>query len=454
MSEATGARVRAAVPRHEDDLAIPALGGAHAASGSARRGPAVPSDRATSDRAVSDREPPEPLQSAPAPAAGAWRESAIVGFWTWLSALGLYAVLMFAGWVPFEDLPAKAGPAPDTVSSALDAWNRWDTTWYLIIADSGYHWDSRATAFFPMFPMTVRAANAVLPGGSFGAALTVSALCLLAVLILVHRLAADFLGGQAARRAAFYLLAFPTGFYLAAAYNESMYIALSVGALYCMRRGHWWVAGGLAGLASGTRMAGVLLGAAFVYEYLRQRGFSPRRIRWDALAVLLVPSGLLGYLLYLKNSFGDPLHFMESQKNWFHDSFQAPWTTIIEVAQLIAGWTPLFGPDNFRNVANLGTALAVIALLVLAVAGPWKLGREGHFLVLFAALTIALPIVSPIQSHYPLSSLWRFALECTVAFLVLARMGRNATFDRAYTLIAVGLQGAMIITFLQNNFVA
>lgn len=430
--------MRAAVPRHEDDLATTAPGGAHAAPGFARPGPSSA--------------PPE--ASAPAAAGGGWRESAIVGFWTWLSALGLYAVVMFAGWVPFEDLQAKAGPPPETVNSALDAWNRWDTTWYLIIADSGYHWDARATAFFPLFPMTARAANAILPGGSFGAALTVSVLCLLATLIVVHRLAADVLGSQAARRAAFYLLAFPTGFYLAAAYNESMYIALAVGALYCMRRGHWWVAGALAGLASATRMAGVLLGAAFVYEYLRQRGFSVRRIRWDAFAVLLVPSGLGAYMLYLGLSFGDPLHFMESQKNWFHDSFQAPWTTLIHVGRMIADWTPLFGPDNFRNVANLGTALAVIALLVLAVVGPWKLGRESHFLVVFAGLTIALPIVSPIQSHYPLSSLWRFALECVVVFLVLAKMGRSAGFDRAYTLIAVGLQGAMIITFLQNNFVA
>ncbi|MEV0269084.1 mannosyltransferase family protein [Hamadaea sp. NPDC050747] len=383
-----------------------------------------------------------------------WRQSFIVGFWTWLSGLALYAVVTFAAWVPFEGLAAKAGDPPDSVSVALDAWNRWDTTWYLIIADTGYHWDTRATAFWPLYPMTVRAANAVLPGGSFGAALAVSLVCCLVALVLTHRLAAEVMDERHARRAAFYLLAFPTGFYLVAAYNESMFIALAVGSLYCMRRGHWWIAGALAGLAGATRMAGVLLGAAFVYEYLRQRGWSVRRIRWDALSIALVPSGLAAYMLYLQQSFGSATHFMESQKAWFHDGYQAPWTTIGQVAKMIHDWTPMFSPDNFRNVANLATALLMIALLTLALVGPWKLGPEDRYLVVFAAITLLLPLISPIHSHYPLSSLWRYSLECTAAFLVLAKMGRNASFDRFFSMGAVGLQGAMIIVFLQNNFVA
>ena len=383
-----------------------------------------------------------------------WRASVVTGFWTWLSGLALYALATFAAWVPFEGLAAKAGDPPDALSAGLDAWSRWDTTWYLIIADTGYQWDTRATAFFPVYPMTVRLVNAVLPGGTLGAAIFVSMLCCLAALIMVHRLATEVLDERHARRAAFYLLAFPTGFYLVAAYNESMFIALAVGSLYCMRRGHWWMAGALAGLAGATRMSGILLGAAFAYEYLRQRGFSPRRVRWDALAIGLVPAGLGVYMFYLKRTFGDPMHFMESQKAWFHDGLQAPWVTVADVAKMIADWTPMFGPDNFRNVANLATALLFLALLVLALAGPWKLGRADHYLVLFAALSLLLPLISPIHSHYPLSSLWRYSLECTAAFLVLARMGRSPVFDRFFTMGAVGLQGVMIVTFLQNNFVA
>ena len=201
------------------------------------------------------------------------------GFLTWLAGLVLYSAVTYFAWLPLQDLPAKAGEPPAGPAGALEAWSRWDTTWYLSIADSGYHWDSRSTAFFPLYPMLVRGVKTMLPIGTLHVALLVSALACLAALILVHRLATEVLDAEHARRTAFYLLAFPTGFYLVAAYNESLFIALAVGSLYCMRRGMWWWAGALAGLAGATRLAGVVLGAAFVYEYLRQKGWSPRRIR-------------------------------------------------------------------------------------------------------------------------------------------------------------------------------
>ena len=56
----------------------------------------------------------------------------------------------------------------------------------------------------------------------------VSILASLAALILVHRLATEILGDTIARRTVVYLLAFPTGFYLVAAYNESLFVAVIV----------------------------------------------------------------------------------------------------------------------------------------------------------------------------------------------------------------------------------
>jgi hypothetical protein len=50
--------------------------------------------------------------------------------------------------------------------------------------------------------------------------------------------------------------------------------------------------------------------------------------------------------------------------------------------------------------------------------------------------------------------MWRFALECLPVFLVLARLGGRAVVDRAYLMAALGLQGAMIVTFVHSRFVA
>lgn len=416
---------------------------------------------------VAQAPPPDPGQAASATTATTaataakrlkarrdWFDSFLTGYWVWLVGLIAYALTSAVAWLPFDGLEGKGGPSPSSPHQLLTMWNRWDTVWYTIIADAGYQYDTRATAFFPLYPMLVRGVNPVLPGGSFEAAIFVSALACLAALVLVHRLAAEMLGPAHALRTTYYLLAFPTGFYLVAAYNESLFIALAVASLYCMRRGHWWLAGAFAGLAGATRLAGVMLALAFVYEYLRQRGWRWRAIRLDALALGLVPSGLAAFSFYTYQTFGDPLHYLESGKAWFRYGYQGPWTTVLEVGDLISQTEPLFGPTNIRNIINLTVALGTLTLLVLALVGPWKLGQDHAFLVVFAATVILMPLSNPIRSDYPLSSMWRYALECTVAFMVLARMGRNRIVDRAYLSSALMLQGAMVVSFLHDQFVA
>jgi Mannosyltransferase (PIG-V) len=375
-----------------------------------------------------------------------WRESLRVGFWTWLAGLVMYVLVTIVNWLPFGD------PLP--LGKTYQAWNQWDTVWYVIIADSGYGYDPRGTAFFPLYPLLIRGARHVLPGGTFEAALILSVLGCLAALVMVHRLAAELMGPAIAKRTVFYLLAFPTGFYLAAAYNESLFIALAAGSLYCMRRRNWGVAAMLAGFASATRVAGVLLCLAFAYEYLRQRGFSLRRVGWDALWLALAPSGLLLYALYCARAFGDPLFFKAQQANWFHKNMQPPWTTLWQVTLLVVHEQPPLGADSIRNIANLSTAVAVLVGLVVALTPRWGLGLRQAYLVVFSAGIILMPLIDPIRTYYPLSSTWRFALECIPVFLVLAKLGRSARFDRVYTMAALGLQGVMILTFLHAGFVA
>ncbi|WP_345627137.1 mannosyltransferase family protein [Rugosimonospora acidiphila] len=405
-------------------------------------------DPPTLDSRVPD--PPAGTADRDARGSGGWRGSLLFGLWTWLGGLLACVLVTAVAWLPFEQLR----DAPRTLGEVLDNWHRWDTTWYVIIAQSGYRYDPRGAAFFPLYPLLVRGADRLVPGDAFVAALVVAVLTCYAALVVIHRLTDEILGAEVARRTIFYLLAFPTGFFLIAAYNESLFLALAVGSLYCMRRRVWWLAAVLAGLASGTRLAGALLAVVFVYEYLRQRGFSPRRIRPDLLWAGLAPAGLVAYAWYCARTFGDPLYFQAAQGVWSRSGFSAPWTTLIDVTRMIVHAPVLLSPTEIRNIINLGTALAVLALLYLALDGRWRLGREQSYLVLFAAMDIALPLLSPLRTDYPLSSLWRFALECVPVFMVLARMGRNQTFDRLYLMAALPVQGVMILTFVQNQFVA
>jgi hypothetical protein len=82
------------------------------------------------------------------------------------------------------------------------------------------------------------------------------------------------------------------------------------------------------------------------------------------------------------------------------------------------------------------------------------LGPDGGYLVLFAGMDILLPLLSGVQSDYPLSGIWRFTLECLPVFMVLAKVGTRPTVDRLYLMVTLPIQGVMVLTFVQNQFVA
>src|SRR4029453_15112826 len=131
-----------------------------------------------------------------------------------------------------------------TVKSVVRKWGtQWDSIWFLDIAKDGYRSipDNSHAAFFPVYPGLIRLFTPVFLGNSWLAALFLANASLLAALVLLYRLTDQEFGKAAAARTVFYLVAFPAGFFLTAAYNEGLFIALIVSAVYCMRRGHWWL---------------------------------------------------------------------------------------------------------------------------------------------------------------------------------------------------------------------
>src|SRR5258708_29765328 len=130
-------------------------------------------------------------------------------------------------------------------------------TIFTTIAKYGYT-DINRTAFFPLYSLLERALmyvhnNPLIDG------LIISNLAGLGIFVVLYRLVSeDFNAGQA-ERTVLYLALFPTAFYLASGYNESLFIFLVVLNFYQLRHGHWWWAGLFGFLAGLTRSAGILL---------------------------------------------------------------------------------------------------------------------------------------------------------------------------------------------------
>jgi hypothetical protein len=373
-------------------------------------------------------------------------------------AAGVLWVISHVGYaVLFSVAFWRNGRAPG-LRNLLAPWNQWDSTWFVRIASEGYtdqHCDAAGckAAFFPVYPMLVHGADFVLPGGALPAALAVSSVTMLAALAVLYRLLDSEFGGTIADRAVWYMIAFPTAFFLAIGYNESLFLLLAVASIYRMRRGDWLFAGLLAGLAAATRSVGLLLLAPFIFEYIRQHG---RRVRPSALAVLLIPAGLGAFMLYTWVTMHDAFAFSHAQKQWGR-KIDWPWISFVQTARNLHHTRPVLGPNGAHLILELWVALAMIALVVLAFVGPWRMRRDQWALPVFAAALILAMISVPSfrpDTPFPLMSSPRLAIEVFPAFVVLARIGANRTADRLYLVVALALQGAAVVQFLNGGWVA
>src|SRR5688572_6419444 len=132
-------------------------------------------------------------------------------------------------------------------SRVLEVWNRWDAPHYLDLVVFGYRAVDDGSlvgpngyrsvypgdlplyiVFYPLFPWLTTAVNAVI-SEPVVSAFVVSGAASLFVAPLMHRLVARDEEPGVALRAAWFLLIFPTAYFLHIGYTESLFIALVLG---------------------------------------------------------------------------------------------------------------------------------------------------------------------------------------------------------------------------------
>ncbi len=325
---------------------------------------------------------------------------------------------------------------------------RWDSVWYLRIADSGYGDSPARAAFFPLYPLLVRGVGTLF-GGSNGALLVaaylVSLAAFMAALVLLHRLAELELGRRLARPTLLLLAFFPAALYFGAPYSESLFLLLAVGVFYAARTGHWAWAGACAGLASATRSAGLLLLIPLALIWWSSR---PRR-RGAAAWLLLAPLGIAAYAAWLGLVEGDALRFLDVQEAWSREltvPLAGAWDGFVAaldgVRQLASGSrSPVYfdvaAGDPFRIAAI--NVMLFVTLVFAVVACVGVLRRLPRPYGVWVAASLVLPLSFPVTPQ-PLMSLPRFVSVLFPVFMWLAVVceERRAT-DLVAAASAVGL---------------
>ena len=341
-------------------------------------------------------------------------------------------------WVPLSALP--------------EAWHHWDTGFYMVIARFGYQ-KAEQTAFFPLYGLLERI---LLPltHNPLVAGLIISDIAGFFLLVVLYQLVREDVDEERANRTILYLSLFPTAFFLAAGYNEALFLCLAVLSFYSMRHGRWWLAGLFGFFACLTRSAGLFLIFPFCYEYIRQHEFRFGRIRFDIVSAGLIPAGLGVYALYCYYKFHDFLAFSHAQSLWNHH-LEPPWYGIISSITAISQSGGLIGFQSIRNLLDLVPDLMMLVLIVLIFVGPWRFPRSMWSYGIYAAVVYIFLQLFPVGGTglFPLQSVGRYLLELFPAFIVLAAFGKSRMFHMNYLVISGALLFFLLTQFLTGHWV-
>jgi hypothetical protein len=325
------------------------------------------------------------------------------------AAIWIAAVFAFYWFEPNRHPRASTWDSPliHDLGSFTDIWARWDSVFFVRIAEHGY--DSTSAAFYPLYPALVGTLGRIFGGHYVLAGVVISLAATLGAFLLLHRLAEERLGLDGADRTVLYLAVFPMSLFLQAVYSEALYLLLVLAAFVTAERGRFKLAGVLTGLAILTRFTGIALLPALALLAWRQRD----RLRALAGLALALPVAAL-YPLFLWQQDRGPWAFWHAQDQWHrHISWGGPFGGIWEA---LTHWTPSQAGPQHAIAVNAEGLVALVLFLVLTIVA-WR--RFGAVYGLFAAASLAIPLSYP-SSRWPLLSLPRFGLVIFPLFLALA----------------------------------
>lgn len=396
--------------------------------------------------------------------------------------IGLWVTAYCARWIFAPDGSAHR---PESV---MAPWMRWDATFYRRIAQHGYFppgqgpgtqgWDNRE-AFFPGYPMALRAVHLVVPSWTAAGLLISFAAGAVAVLALARIAGLDLAPGDgaepgagwpfghrdagrssgkgdggapgpgrgdrhrdAARRTVLFFLLSPCAIFLAIGYTEALFLAFALPAWLAARRRNWAAAGVLAALATTVRVNGVFLGLAIGVQLLlglRAAGWGRtlRELPWIALPA--VPPLL--YTWFLHAHTGDWMAWKHAENRGWYRDFHPPWTAWQHT------WDGAFAHTQSTGYAFMfqaELAAMVLGLLLLALL----LARRRWAESLYLALTLWALSTSYWYMSVPRSTLLWWPLWTALAGWTLTR----PRLTQLYLCAVAPLTTVYTLTFLTGHW--
>lgn len=322
----------------------------------------------------------------------------------------------------------------------------WDAAWYLDIAGRGYAYFDRAQSnlnFYPLYPLAIRVLafpfDNLLPRmGLFQlSGVVISFVSLFASVWLLTNLVVKEEGRPAGVRVVWYLLTFPTAFFLITVYSESLYLFLSLGCFWLMKREKWILAGLAGGLAALTRPVGIVLIVPLVVEYLL-KSRPKRQLLLGSFCFL--PIWLL-FPLYTYFKFGDPFIMFKAARSWGRFS-PAEFSFVRLENQVNSAF-------SYSSASFAMMILETAAVILGIIASVWLFKNKKYAYAIYTILGNLIPLTSGV-----LLSQTRYLLVLFPLFIALSSWGRNPVFNKLYLLVSSVMLGINIVLFANGFWVA
>lgn len=336
-----------------------------------------------------------------------------------ISALSIFLIPVFGNRFPYNDVILKASGLPPW----LYQFGNFDGVHYARIAKDGYAYQF-TQAFFPLYPLLIKIVTPIFLGNYVLTGIVISSIfAFLSIWMFIKLLELE--KNKNIFWIILFFLFFPMAFYLGTIYNESLFLFLVFSCFYFAKRKKWWLVGIFGGLASATRLIGVFLLPALIYELYysvdKTHSLNTKYKILNTIYILLVPFGLFAYMTYLQFNFHDALYFLHAQ-----GAFGASRSTGI-VFPLITLWryfkilttVPVAQYNFWVAVWEAGFFLAGLLLLSIATIKRFKISY-----LIFSWCAFLLPLFTGTLSSFP-----RYLLVCFPIYILLGswenKIGKN-----------------------------
>lgn len=314
-------------------------------------------------------------------------------------------------------------------------WNQWDSDAYVLVGTQAYA-NPIHLAFFPLFPLLIRAISVVLslfhPVSLRIAGVIASSGCFLASLMVLFTWCKHKFSDGMAYTTLAVLAFFPTSFFLRATYTESLFLLLTVCTFYFVDKKKFTYAAVFCGLASATRLVGVLfipvIIGIYLYQNWQKNTHTLRQTLHTIGLTILASSGFLLFSLYQYLTTNSFFTTFAISKNYWHRyfSFSHMWEAITNNFHNLFGQnfsTMCFTPgENYHFMIPTCPSAAIINIaftlvfLIWCIWITWK-NTQPRIYQILAWIMIILAIGSGWFDGMP-----RYILPCFPLYISIAKV--------------------------------